>query len=85
MDDAAQTVALTAAQRKIMSVLSDGKAHSREELFQAMEDPQMDMKTLAWHIFRIRERLATIGEGIECGVLGHGRGSGRYRHVKLDQ
>jgi len=67
-------------QDRILVLLSDGKAHPRDEVLACLEDPTATYRNLWWHVFKIRKRLNARGESIVCELQGR---KILYRHVRL--
>lgn len=73
----------TPAQQRILQVLSDGRAHCRDELLEKVhDDRKTEVSTLRWHISEIRKVLERRGQGIVCENLG-GRRQAYYRWVRF--
>lgn len=75
---------LTHTEKKILSVLSDGSAHRRKELFACLPDQAGDDKNLRTniqqHISRLRRKLRPHGQDIICEIA---ESSVRYRHIRI--
>lgn len=56
----------TPIESRMLEVLKDGKRHPRAELLACLEDELAPMTNIAPHIFRIRQKLAPIGQGVVC-------------------
>lgn len=70
----------TPTETKLLNVLSDGQAHTREELRVCLTDELVGPKALSVHIYRIRKMLNTRGETIVCEFRYR---KYYYRHVRL--
>lgn len=71
----------TPTEQRILSVLADGEPHSREELYQCIDDELANRKrVLAVHICNIRLKLKPYGQTIVCQIGGI---PVSYRHVVL--
>lgn len=55
---------LTPTQRKLAEILSDGLAHSREELMVAIDDELSGLQNLRQHLHNLRKKLLLRGETI---------------------
>lgn len=73
-------VNFTPIQRMILAVLADGEAHRRQEVIDALPEPEYrTSKCLRVHMHYLRKRLEPRGETIVCVY----RGGLYYRHVRL--
>lgn len=69
----------TPTQMRIITELSDGKAHLRDDLVKLLND-DMSLNSLYVNISKIREVLRPHGEDIICESF---RRRTHYRHVRL--
>lgn len=67
-------------QRKILTILSDGMSHKREELWGCLKYAEDRQATLVVHISNIRRILRKKGHDIICELV-HRQIC--YRHVRL--
>lgn len=74
------TNGFTPTQKVILTVLSDGKPHLRQELVDCLDDPLADRLTLKPVLYRLRKKLRPQGQEI-VAVLQNMRV--HYRHVRL--
>jgi len=70
---------LTATEAKMLSILSDGEPHSREEMFECIWDEQASIETIKFHICNLRKKLKR-GLTILCQFY---KRSMYYRLIKL--
>ena len=69
----------TDTEYRILRLLADGEAHSREEIHQLLTDEMSRVSSIQAHISRIRGKIKHLGETIVCEI-----NSGiKYRHVRL--
>jgi DNA-binding response OmpR family regulator len=71
----------TPTEARILSVLSDGGRHSRDEIHACLNDNLSGPGTSRVHIHNLRKKLQALGEDIVCEML-FGR-KRCYRHVRL--
>jgi DNA-binding winged helix-turn-helix (wHTH) protein len=69
----------TPIEARIIQVLSDGMAHTRQELHQCLDDDLSRLSSIQFHISNIRRKLRGRGEDVVC-VLD---GTIKYRHIRL--
>lgn len=67
-------------QQKMMTILSDGRAHTRDELKSCLWDELAQISALQPHLTKIRKQLNPRGEDIIC-VFKDRRIC--YQHVRL--
>lgn len=67
-------------QQRLLTVLSDGLEHHRNDLMPCIGDELTTVKNMRNHIRLLRRKLQPIGEDILCVWTSHGF---RYRHVRL--
>jgi DNA-binding CsgD family transcriptional regulator len=67
----------------LITLLSDGLAHSRDELLACLEDDQATYQNVKVHISHIRKKLRPRGEDIVCELTPGGGRTPHYRHVRL--
>lgn len=72
----------SATEQKILAVLADGIAHSKDEIREVLDGEYTTDSTIATHIWRLRRKLGPQGTTIVCVTGGRGM-VGRYRHVRL--
>ena len=70
----------TPTQQKILDVLNDGKAHSRQELIDCLDDAVADRKNLNVHLSNLRARMRPIRRDVICELKNRRI---FYRHVML--
>jgi len=70
----------TPIQQRILEVLSDGHAHTRDEVLRCLDDDTASYSNLHPHITTIRKKLIRQGQHISCELRGR---SIFYRHVRL--
>lgn len=69
----------TPTQRRMLTILADGKAHTRQELFACLSDDMADLSAIKWHLSKLREKLRPMGQDVICEInMGI-----KYRHVRL--
>lgn len=73
-------MSFTLTQVRMLRVLSDGRPHSKMELWHCLEDDLSAITAIKPHLTRIRKRLNPKGEDIVC-VVNHRRNY--YQHVRL--
>jgi hypothetical protein len=56
----------TPTQTKIMSLLSDGVAHTMDEVREKLEDPLMGRNSVSFHFVKLRKLLHPKGLTILC-------------------
>lgn len=71
---------LTVTQRKMLDVLSDGMAHTREELRACLPDDLAANASISNHLRAIREVLRELGQTI---LTQYQKRRVIYRHVRL--
>jgi hypothetical protein len=71
----------TPTQRAILSVLSDGEPHGRDELVACLSDDLANPNAIHYHLCPLRKILRAKGEDIICEYTK--RRAQRYRHVRL--
>jgi DNA-binding response OmpR family regulator len=74
----------TPTQERILTILADGMAHPRRELWDQMtdENDKEAAQNLSRHLSILRKRLRIKGEDIVCELNGSGYRI-CYRHVRL--
>lgn len=72
--------ALSATQRAMLHVLSDGLPHRRAELHACLPDELARQQAVNVHLTRIRKYLLPHGQTIICELVNR---SISYRHVRL--
>ena len=70
----------TPTQLKMLSILSDGMPHTRQELHSCLPDELGPLSNIRIHIHNIRKSLRSKGEDIVCETTGRAL---FYRHVRL--
>lgn len=73
----------TRIERRILTLLSDGYPHKRDELLQCLseDDPKLASRgALRTHISKIRSRLVPRGHNIVCEM---NKGQYWYRHIVM--
>lgn len=70
----------TETQHNILQLLSDGKAHHRDELQKLVPDELASRKALTAHLVKIRKVLRLRGQDIICEFANK---TIHYRHVQL--
>ena len=70
----------TPTEQRILAILADGMAHTRQELHGCLYDELGGPGNLRVHICNIRKKLLRVGQTILCELY---RGSPHYRHVRL--
>lgn len=78
MTDAAPQIRFTPTQLRIVQLLADGEAHSREEIQKVLWDDQADVAAVRVHICHIRKTLRLMRQDIVCEL----NGAVKYRRVK---
>ena len=69
----------TPTELRILEVLSDGKAHPRKELIEAI-DELAEKSTLKVHLSNLRKKLLNNGQNVLCTLVNRGI---CYQHVRL--
>ena len=70
----------TPTEKRILTVLSDGQAHRREELHKCLPDELAALEAIQPHISRLRKKLSPVGEDIICTLKAR---QIHYQHVRL--
>ena len=70
----------TPTQNRMLDVLADGMAHTRQELHACLSDELSAETSIQPHITHLRKRLRLKGQDILCEVAGR---DVRYRHVRM--
>ncbi len=70
----------TEIEKSILKVLSDGNAHTKEELLAVLPDELTSVSTLRVHIHKLRVKLKQKGHDIVCQFQNR---RGLYRHMRL--
>jgi DNA-binding response OmpR family regulator len=70
----------TRTEKRLLAVLSDGKAHPRHELMACLNDELSERVVLRVHFSQLRKKLRPLGQDILC--VYHMR-SFWYQHVRL--
>ena len=65
---------LTPTQKRVLTVLADGKKHPRQELFDALGDPELCLSNLSMHLSAIRKVLKITSEDIVVSQESNGDG-----------
>jgi len=61
----------TKIETRIMSLLSDGMPHRRDEVLDCLGDKLAELSALHAHMTRIRKKINPKGESILCVISGH--------------
>lgn len=69
----------TPTERRILKVLSDGKPHTRKELFACLPDDLASLSSIKPHLTKLRKKLRPLGQEIVCLIEKHVR----YQHVHV--
>ena len=59
----------TPTQNAILTVLSDGVPHHRQELMDCIDDPEPSSNQFHQALFRLRQRLKPLGQNIIVTLL----------------
>lgn len=78
--DGVRVVRLTPTERRMLTMLSDGMPHDREELQKCLWDDRGDKVNIKPHLSRIRRVLRLDGEDVICEFFGR---TLNYRHIIL--
>jgi len=62
---------LTRSQQIIYDILSDGRAHPRQDMIEAMPDELFCGHTLTVHMSNLRSKLRPIGQDVVCTRVGN--------------
>jgi len=76
---AANGVHWTPVETKMLQLLSDGKPHTREELHGCLWDDKSYLRTIQFHLSKIRQRLRPQGQDIICELF---KRQIHYRHIR---
>lgn len=60
------TNGFTPTQQRMLNVLADGQAHTREELHACLEDELSAKNAIKNHITAIRKRIQPVGQDVIC-------------------
>jgi hypothetical protein len=71
----------TPVESRMLDVLSDGMAHTGDELHACLWDTDGDRSNIRTHLANLRRKLRPKGHDIVCIYI-HGAAP-RYRHVRL--
>ncbi len=70
----------TKTEGKMLQILSDGLAHTREEIFSCLPDDLGRLSNIRKHFTNIRKKIRPIGQDIICELKDRRI---CYRHVRL--
>lgn len=70
----------TPTEKRILTVLSDGLPHTRQELHRCLSDELAELSAIQPHISRIRRRLQNKGQDIVCVLCNR---QIQYQHVRI--
>lgn len=59
---------LTPTEKRIVDLLSDGQAHSQQELVTCLPDELSDKAALGVHLTFLRKKLRTVGRAIRTEI-----------------
>lgn len=71
---------LTPTERKMWTLLSDNKAHTREEMHACLWDESSDINSIRIHVSRLRPKVKEIGFEIIVQLVGFQR---FYRRIPM--
>lgn len=59
-------VSFTPTEERILEVLGDGVRHKRKELHRCLSDELTNVKTIQFHLSKIRQKIRPMGRDIVC-------------------
>jgi hypothetical protein len=80
MNSLTMTNGYTPTQQAMLDVLSDGQAHTRQELHACLPDELGPLSNINSHLCNTRKHLRPIGQDIVCELVNRRI---CYRHVRL--
>lgn len=55
----------SATQKRILGLLSDGRGHTKSDIFKCLNDQSQSIKAVSVHLAMIRKKLRPIGQDIQ--------------------